>query len=239
MSGYNPQRTIRYSTYIKRALVEAVRDVFKNHEDEDLQRTKVTIESPKTKADYPSTIIKFYERKISPIGVGGGEEWIDLEHLGFPGSYRFKRSLYWADIELEAQALSSLDRDLVGDSVVQTLQMGNLEAYTNRFFERIYPSNYDMEHSWPDSVWHHVSINTDDVSGFGENQSQTQWGSEDGLVYRKSYRVPVLGEFYSLPPDVPAGFVEAVYSYPYIGGVEEVPQGLPGEHGEWEPLIGL
>ena len=235
--NYLPQETIRYSTYIKTAVVEALREPFANHVDEQLRSTNVNIEFPKEQTDYPTVIVKFYEREVNPVGVGGGEQWIDLTHLGFTGSYRFKKSFYWADLEFEIQDLSSLGRDLVGDSIVQTIQMGNLEAYTNSFFERIYPTEEEMEDTYPDSVWHYITINTDKVSGFGETQSQTPWGAEDDIIYRKSYRVPVFGEFYSVPPDAPAGFIEAVHAYPYIGGLEPVPTGDPEDDGEWLPTI--
>jgi hypothetical protein len=237
--NYLPQETIRYSTYIKTAVTEALREPFANHIDDLLQTTNVGIEYPKTQVDYPAVLVKFYEREINPVGVGGGEMWIDLSHIDedFVGSYRFKKSFYWADLEFEIQGLSSVDRDLIGDSVVQIIQMGQLASYTNSFFERIYPTEADMQNSYPDSVWHYISINTDKVSGFGEQAAPTPWGSEDDLIYKKSYRVPVFGEFYSIPPDAPAGFVEAVHAYPYIEGVDAVPTGDPEDDGEWDPPL--
>lgn len=235
---YLPQETIRYSTYIKRAVVEALRDVFADHVDEILRETKIKIQSPKAKADYPTIFVKFYEREIKPVGIGGGEQWIDLSFMDFEGVYRFKKSFYWADLEFEILALSTPDRDLIGDSLIQTIQMGNLESYTNQFFERIYPSEEAQEDVYPDSVWHYISINTDQISGFGEREGQTPWASEDGKIYKKSYRVPVFGEFYSVPPEAPAGFIEKVNLFPYMGGIDDIPEGDPDDHGEWWPPIG-
>jgi hypothetical protein len=238
---YLPQQTIRYSTYIKTGVVQALREPFQTHVDELLRATSVDIENPKEKTDYPLVLVKFYEREIKPVGVGGGEMWIDLSHIDedFAGAYRFKKSFYWADLEFEIQTLSSWDRDLVGDSLVQTIQMGQLESYTNSFFNRIYPTESDMVNKYPDSVWHYVSINTDQISGFGETVATPPWNSEDDKVYKKSYRVPVFGEFYSLPPDAPAGLVEAVLAYPYIMDVDEVPEGNPDDDGEWQPPLGV
>ena len=59
--NYLPQETIRYSTYIKTAVTEALREPFANHIDDLLQTTNVGIEYPKTQVDYPAVLVKFYE----------------------------------------------------------------------------------------------------------------------------------------------------------------------------------
>lgn len=234
---YNPQQTITYKTYVKTALVEALRTVFVNHRDPELQRTKITIDYPRTEADHPAVVVRFFERTVDDAGVGH-EEWIQgAEYDGLPtGQYfRFKHAFYWADIELAVYSLSSWDRDLISDSLVQILRMGELESYTNRFFERIYPNPADG--FWPDSLWHFIAINTDSIQGFGESTDPTPWGSEDDLVYKTSYRVKTFGEFYSVPPDTPAALIEQVIQYPYIEDLEEVPEGNPDDDAQWMPPI--
>lgn len=236
MSTFLPQQTIRYKTYVKTALVEAFRDVFEHHIDELLSRTKVTIDYPRTEADYPALVVRFFERDITNAGVGH-EEWIKGDGTGDDegGVFRFKHYFYHADLEFAVYGLSSLDRDLISDSVVQTITMGNLADYTNRFFERIYPD----EGKYPDSIWHYINIDADEMQGFGETQNATPWGSEDDLMYQTSYRIKVFGEFYSVPPNIPGGIIEKVIQYPYIGGIEDVPEGTSGDGADWIPPLSL
>jgi hypothetical protein len=236
--NYLPQRTIKYKTYIKTAVVQAFRDVFKNHIDALLQSTRATIDFPRVNADFPTVLVRFYERDISNMGVG------HIEHIEVDGAdgesketghFAFKHYLYHADLEFAIFALTSKDRDLISDSVVQILGMGQLEEYTNRFFERIYP--IEGQEKYPDSIWHYININTDQIKGFGETQEATPWASEDDLIYKTSYRTSVMGEFYSVPPDVPLAWVEKVGLYPYIGVLEEPPT-VPGVNPEgWEPPL--
>lgn len=227
--GFLPERTILYKTYLKTALIESLRPVFGNHKDEALRATTVEIDFPKREAHYPTVILRFFEREIFNAGVGH-EELIDLSTVGLNGLYKFKHYFYKGDIEFAIYGITSLDRDLVADTIVQTIAMGNLEDYTNRFFDRIYAD----ENQTPDSIWHYININTDRVSGFGEGQGQTPWGSEDDLIYQTSYRVPAFGEFYSVPPEIPAEFISKVAQYPYIQGLEDVPEGDPNDGGLWE-----
>ena len=116
--------------------------------------------------------------------------------------------------------MSSLDRDLIADTIVQTIAMGNLTDYTNNFFSRIYPPN---SAAIPDSAGHFININSDKITGFSENQTPVPWQSEDDLIYNVSYRAGVWGEFYSLPPNIPFGYVEELFLYPYIDGIDPLP----------------
>lgn len=237
MTGFLPQQTIKYKTYIKEALVEAFSDVFKNHVDDILQDTHVTIDYPRTEAQYPSLIVRFFERDIQNMGVGH-EEWLKGDGSNDSielARYRFKHYVYHADIEFAVYALSSWDRDLISDTVVQTIGMGELEDYTNRFFERIYPD--ESTNQVPDSIWHYININSDTITGFGESQAPVPWQSEDDLTYMTSYRIPVFGEFYSVPPDTPATLIQKITTYPYIGGIEDVPTGDPNDGAQWVPPV--
>lgn len=321
-----PEQTIRYKTGAKRTLVEALTGVFRNHPDELLQRTKVSIEYPRTEADYPSVIIRFFERTIFNAGVGhqetnfvNGESdsieiavtlptggsvqftWPAIAHAtGYkiykgtvsdqenqvftsvspnftdsgqrgssatvpdvvtaaidtpqptaviappgqlaPGTYyyrvvalapsqavRFQHYFYTADVEFAVYALSAYDRDLIADSLVQTIAMGRLETYTNQFFDRVYPDDA----LYPDSDLHFIALNSDQIQGFGESQSQTPWGAEDDLLYTTSYRVGMFGELYSLPPKLTYAIVQKLFIEPYIEGVEGQPPGLADDTAPW------
>lgn len=221
------QETIRYKTYVKTALVEGLRPVFEDHVDEILQRTKVDIEFPTDQADYPAVVIRFFERSLTNLGVGHREWFPELDEDGEEtGRFiKYKHYYFTGDIEFAIYALSSVDRDLVGDSIVQTLTMGDLTAYTNQFFQRIYEPDVNLD---PASLDTYINLNTDDVQGFGESQVIAPWMPEDVLVYQTSYRLGITGEFYSLTPPTQGtfGVVERVDQYPYLEDLEPAPPGI-------------
>jgi hypothetical protein len=208
---------------VKAALVEGLQEVFENHPDDLLTRTRVTLDFPQTEADYPTIIVRFFEREIKNAGVGH-VEWIASEDGDLS---RHKHYLYNGDIEFAVYALSSLDRDLLSDSLVQIISMGNLEGYTNAFLDRIYEDSSV-------SNTHYVNLNTDQLQGFGENQTIAPWSPEDVLTYSTAYRVGINGEFYNLPPADVDDLVSDVDVYPYrnLDDPEPVPEGADDD-AEW------
>jgi hypothetical protein len=113
MTDYFPQKTIQYKTFVKNTMVLALQDVFRNHPDKLLQDTKVSIEYPRTRAEYPVVIVRFFERDISNAGVGH-KEWIKDDDTG--QTFKFEHSFYNGDIEFAIYGLSSYDRDLIADT---------------------------------------------------------------------------------------------------------------------------
>lgn len=227
-SQVSAEQTIHYKTYTKTALVEALRRVFANHPDSRIATTsdsqgvitggtKITIEYPTSEAAYPTIIVRFYERQVRNAGVGHIEYILNSQN--FADTYR--HYLYDGTIEFAIQALSSLDRDLISDSLVQTLTMGDLLPYTQSFRDRIYYPND------PFAASNFININTDTIQGFGETQTPQPWLTENELVYQTSYRVGIYGEFYSLPPALQGapGLVEHVKLFPYIEGIDPLPTG--------------
>lgn len=206
-----PVETIRYKTYLKEALVEGLKPVFANHADPLFQETKVTIETPFDEARFPSIVVRFYERQIKNAGVGHFEFFPDPDAMG--RYIKYKHLFYSGDVEFAIYALSSIERDLLSDSLVQILAMGDIEAYTNAFLQRIYNSND------PAALDHMVNINTDVISGFGETQVPAPWQPEDVLVYQTAYRIGVFGEVYSRTPETDItnyGIIEKVDVFPYM-----------------------
>lgn len=226
---YLPEKTIRYKTFIKTSVVEALRPVFENHVDEMQRRTKITIDFPKTQAQFPAVIVRFFGRGINNAGVGHTERLADKNDP--PNHFKYKHYFWSGDLEFAVYALTSLDRDLISDTLVQIVAMGDLESYTNLFFRRIYAD----ERYYPDAETNFIAVNSDQIQDFGESQTQTPWQAEDDLVYQVSYRVSASGEFYSLPHG-PHGFVEKVTPYSWIKDFEEEPTGDPNDGADWEPF---
>lgn len=234
VSTINPQsflpiETISYKTYLKSALVSALRIVFNSHPDPRLQTqydsngnvsggTFIGIEFPTDQHEYPTIVVRYYERQVRNAGVG------HIEYFFNPvtsGNDAYRHGYYIGTAEFEISALSTLDRDLVSDSLVQILRMPDMEAYTNLFFNEI----FNTELSAPNL--NYVDLNTDIIDGIGESTTEPPWGSENQLIYQSGYRIDVFGEFYSLPPNKPpVGFLDTINIFPYISSMgQTVPSG--------------
>jgi hypothetical protein len=225
-------QTIRYKTYVKEALVEALQNVFIRHPDEILAKVHVGVDFPITEVEYPAIVVRFYERNIYNAGVGHTETFEDPNNLG--RYFHYKHYLYKGDIEFAVYALSSYDRDILSDALVQIIAMGDLELYSNEFLKRIYSPDLTEE---PSAGSHFININTDEISGFGESQALAPWMPEDIYVFQTSYRVNVFGELYSRTPAVNSyGLVEKVETYPYRSQFdpEAKPNPNPEDLTPWE-----
>lgn len=227
-----PERTVPYLTYIKRSLVQSFRLVFDQHVDPILKNSNVTLDNPFTKADYPCLVIRFFERQIRNFGLGHVEY---LTRDGGVSFQRFKHYYYDGDVEYMIYGLSSYDRDLIADTLVQTIAMGDLSGYTSNFINRLY---YPDPTQYPDSLMNYININTDIITGGGETQVPIPWLAEDNFVYQRSYRTQAYGEFYSIPPVNNIAKVSKVIFYPYIPGVEAVPNGS-NDPAAWVPIVTL
>jgi hypothetical protein len=216
---YARQRTIQYKTFLKRAIAEALMNAFNRHPDPSLKKTKVGIEYATDRADFPAIVIKFYEKDIRNAGVGHIEWGPDPSDPKYPDGPTFERFIpyshrtYHGDIEFEVLAQSSLDRDKVVDALIEVLAMGEVSVEGETFLNRIYKSFGTT----PFSEWHFIALNTDLISGYGEQQMNAPWFAEDVLMYQTAYRLPIFGEFYSLTPAVggASGLITEVDIYPW------------------------
>lgn len=232
---YVRQQTLQYKTFVKRAVVEALQNAFKDHPDPEVAKTKIGIEYKTDRADFPAIIVKFYERDLNNIGVGHVEWGPSPEDPNYPtGPFtlfqKYYHRLYKGDLEFEIYAMSSVDRDKVVDALVEILTMADVTAGGLNLLDRLYE---DIGQT-PFSESHFIAFNTDLVTGYGENKEIAPWIPEDTLIYTASYRLPILGEFYSLTPKVPSstrmvGEVE-VYPWDPVDPLDIPPDDFP--HGE-------
>lgn len=250
--SYTPELSVHYLTYLKTAVQTGLADVFAHHPDPLLRTrqetyndkpvtrgTKVTLEWPKTKDRYPCIVVKFFERSIRRMGVGHFEEiYIGADDLA---PTKMWHNIYDGDLEFGIYGLSNYDRDVLSDTLVQTITMGSLEGFTNRYLSAIDGPTYDYAAlathdatAVPDAHWNFISINYDAVSGFGETQAPVPWVAEDEQLYIKQYRVAMFGEFYSVPPvNRSGGLVEKVPVFPYIEDLEPIAEGDPDDPADW------
>lgn len=228
-SQYVTQQTLQYSTFIKRALVESLRDAFTTHPSTTVQGSKVSVDLPQTQAAYPATVVKFYEREMPNAGVGHYEMLPNPADPGYPDnvtSYiKYYHRMYKGDIEFAIYALSAIDRDVVRDGLVEVLAMQDVTPSGNAFINRLY---YELNDT-PYGAWHYPVLNLDLITGYGEQESQPGWAPEDRLIYQVTYRVPIFGEFYSNTPKEPSGtgLLSEVDVYPWIPNVDKAPSPAP------------
>jgi hypothetical protein len=226
MPPIQPQRTIAYKTYIKQALVEGLRSAIAAHPDTILSGTTVGIDFSFEEVDYPSIVVRYYPRDNQASGVGHVEQRYDPVGGLW---YKYRRRIYHGDIEFAIYALSSLDRDLISDSLTQILGMGDVTAWTWQFHKRIYdPADWSTEHNTTIGntyLYNFLNLNTDIITELPEGQAPAPWQPEDVLLYQGGSRIPVMGEILSIPPDVGWTTIQSVVAYPYIAGLEPVPTG--------------
>ncbi len=223
------QKTIRYKTYIKTAMQEAIQSVFANHPDPLLAQTKVRLDFSFEEVDFPAIVIRYYGKDFQNSGIGHKEIRVDPVT---GRKYKAQRRLYHGDIEFAIYALSSLDRDIISDALTQVLGMSELAAYTNFFLLRLYDpdvwaanNNVSPAELTTAHLYHFVNVNTDLISEFGESQVPAPWMPEDVLLYQTTHRIPTMGEVLSLPPEVTYNIISKVVAYPYVAGLEPVPPG--------------
>jgi hypothetical protein len=222
---YYPQQTIQYSTFIKRALVESLQDALEHHPTPLVASAKVAIDTTHDLFRLPAVIIKFYEREMPNAGVGH-EEWLvsptDPDPENPTEFIKYYHRLYKGDVAFEVWGMSSLDRDLVRDALVEVLTMTDVTTSGYTFLQRL----YFYLNTTPYGLWHFPVLNLDLITGYGEQQTAAPWAPEDTLVYQVTYRVPIFGEFYSNTPTEPMGIgtVSEVDVYPWIPGIDPPPE---------------
>lgn len=226
---YVRQYTLQYSTFIKRALVEALRDAYSNHPSKTVANSNVNVDLPQTEAAFPATVIKFFERTMPNAGVGHFEMLPNPADPGYPDNVttyiKYYHRMYKGDISFDIYALSAPDRDIMRDALVEVLAMQDTTAGGNAFINRLY---YDMADT-PYGSWHYPVLNLDLITGYGEQESKPGWAPEDRLIYEVTYRVPIFGEFYSNTPAAPQGesLLSEVDVYPWIPDIDAAPTNPP------------
>lgn len=239
-ADFIPQRSVSYRTFLKTAFVESLGSVFAVHPDPILKTVvdtagnklagvTVTVEYPTDMIVYPCIVISWIETSVKNAGVGHIEQIFDPVTSG---ATPFRHAHYAGQIECAIYALSSVDRDLIADSLVQIMRMPDMATYTLQYFNQIFN---DAD---PTNTLHYINVDTDNIRPIGESVSQVPWGSENELQYKSGYRANVFGEFYSLPPDfVPPGYIADVKVYPYVIGIDPLPNPDPSNTNPWLPPI--
>lgn len=224
-----PQKTIQFKTYLKTALVDALQSTFDVHPDTRLRDVKVRTEFSFEEVDYPLIVVGYFGRDVQNAGVGH-RELIWNEELGRYSKH--KRRLYHGDLEFRIYALSTLDRDIISDALVEIIGLNQITDYTNYFMARLYdPEEWQGNVGMSDEdlgeayLYTLVNVDTDNMTDLGDSASPAPWQPEDVYLYMGGYRLAAMGDVISLPPSIFYTIIEKVLAYPYIGGLEPIPPG--------------
>lgn len=208
-TGVTPYRRLVTTT-----IIEALRSVFDEsyNREPQFRNLKVTQKYPLVKVDYPALVVEYEDKLIANAGVGH-EEWFDdpdgiirkWHHRRFEGTLTF--TIY---------ALSTIDRDLFADALVEVLSFGRLDAQLTQFFTRVY-GDKTQPFSWA-TLFNQLMLNIDEIDGGGNNASVAPWQPEDVLVYTTSYSIDVHGGFYNTLLSDTWPYLTAVNVDPYPQG---------------------
>src|ERR1019366_3077268 len=85
-----PMATLSYKTFLKRIVVQSLRDGFANHPDPTVAATTVSLDYPMNLEKWVGiVIVKFYERDIMNSGVG------HVEYLADPATIEGEIPTNW------------------------------------------------------------------------------------------------------------------------------------------------
>ena len=172
-----------------------------NYPDPQLRDLYVSTTYPLKRENFPGLIVTYNESSVKNAGVSHAEEIMTEDMFPIPA----KHFMFEGSISIRCVALSPLDLDILSDSVVELLAFGRMDALLNRFFEVVYSELTDSAQ---------ITFHSDFLSAEGESVMQTEWGSEDGLVYQSGYTVSCSGGFYNSTKDSDiSNYVEDIIVY--------------------------
>jgi len=190
---------------VYRNVIAALRTAFDSLYDRDRQlvNLRITQQYPLQKIDYPSIVVEYQNRVVENAGVGHVEwfsdplgRWRKWYHNRFEGT-----------LNLRVYALSTLDRDIIADAIVELIRFGRLNQNLNRFFEIIYPEADNWgpqpDGSWLDydyNMFSQLMLDSDRLVSSGDSVMIAPWQPEDVLVYTTGYSVALHGGYYNTNP---------------------------------------
>lgn len=218
------ERVTPYSRMVKRTVVNGVRSVFTNaFSEQQLRSLRITTEYPTAKAQYPSVVIRFQEGSNVNAGVGHTELFRDTDDVLREWSHR----LFDGALTFEVHALTSVDRDILGDAIVEMLAFSRMPEMSlqHNLFTYIYGDPEDPDAPDIRSLLSHITYNSDVISAGGESANPVVWGSENDLSYEKSYSVDIWGGYYNSIPSSSTGvdYITHAFVYPHIVDAVELP----------------
>lgn len=215
-------RVSSHRRLVTRALVTALQSVFDDQYDRDrqFQTLHVGPTYPMSEVGYPAVVIEYENTRVMNAGVGHEEWFEDADNI----LRKWNHSRFEGNINLEILALTTLDRDLLADAVIEVLRFGRLDSAMESFFDTLYgnPNDPDVE-----LVFSQLMLNVDDISGAGNSETLAPWGAEDVHVYETSYTLEIHGGYYNIIPEATWQVVTKVGSASFLEGWEDIQFDVP------------
>jgi len=184
--------------------LKATFDQFYNREPQ-LQNLRVTQNYPLKRIDYPSVVVDYQPQRVVSAGVGH-VEWFSDPHGRFR---KWKHNRFEGTLSFHAYALSTLDRDILSDALVELVRFGDLDANLNSFYEILYPDDAALEAeadaqaaNYSYSLFDQLMMDSDQMIGIGNSATIAPWSPEDVLVYQGGWSVSLHGGYYNSYPTV-------------------------------------
>lgn len=219
---------------VKAATVEALRDALSNVSlaDSD-QAINISLEYPLQAMQYPGIFVQFSITKLNRSGVGheiqvqdaDTHEWSFIQEWTFMGR-----------ITLEILALSSVDRDALGDSVIASLAFARPPELLLTKQQQDTKQHRGLITALDENPYVAMTLQLDVIVPGGQQVTQGTPFAENMLTYQDSYSFDVVGQFnlkyshdgmYTLARIDPNFYVTG-NGQPYNDGMWSPPVGPPG-----------
>jgi len=202
MTPIRQQAGTQYKTLVKRTIVRALRSVFTDRFDEEqFKNLHIVPEFPMTKQQYPAIMVRYNGSSISNAGVGHEELFYDDDNNLRTWYHR----RFEGNLEFVCLGMTTLDRDVLTDAVMEILSFGYLDDLRSEFFDEVYGHIND-----PSKVitrLNQITLNTDIITPGGDSAGPAPWEPEDTLIYQDSISIQITGGFYNGLPMIPDGIV--------------------------------
>lgn len=210
------KRTASYRRYILDTIIGALEAVFDADYDRDRQfvNLKILAQYSRDEQDYPCIVVSYDGRSVQNMGVGHEEWFDDAANI----RRKWHHSFFEGTINFEIYALTTMDRDILQDGLIEVLRFGRLDPELLPFFETIYGSPDDPVRL----IFNQIALNTDIVNEQANSVSVAPWNAEDQLLYTTGCSLEVKGGYYNITPDISWSFVERVTAHSYPQFEEKV-----------------
>src|SRR5574340_570197 len=201
------QSVASHARLVYENVIPALRDAFDSfyNRERQLVDLRITQDYPLKKIDYPSIVVEYQPQRIVNAGVGHVEWFTDPY-----GHFRkWRHSRFEGTLNLRTSGLSTKDRDILSDAVAELVRFGHLDTQLNRFYQKIYPSDYDLQTnanatgtSYSLMLFGQLALDSDQLQAVGNSAQIAPWAPEDLLVYQGGWSCRIHGAYYNSIPTV-------------------------------------
>lgn len=217
----NPVRTTdqnvaSHRRLVLRTMVAALQSVFGQSYDRDPQFVglKITSEFPLVEVDYPCVTIEYEPQRVANAGVGHEEWFVDNDIV----LRKWHHRRFEGEVTFNIFGLSSFDRDILSDAVMEVMSFGRLDPNLLPFFTTLYGD----PNAPVSPQFSQLMLNIDEISFGGDSATIAPWAPEDKMIYSSSLSTEIHGGFYNVLPVDTWGYVTRASAESYPQGDQTV-----------------